>query len=343
MSVLHVTSAREWRGGENQLALLLHHLPEEWRGTLAAPANSAFAARLGGVLPVLPVRSAGFGDIRSVLALRQLIGSGAYRLVHAHTSPAHASALLARLGTGVPLVVSRRNAFRAKGGWKYEAVDRFITVSRAGREKLLAAGVAGERIAVIPDMVEKPAFACEPSGPVVVCVAALSVEKDHETLLRAWRDVEHAASQARLRLVGEGPLRARLEAMALALGLRRVEFLGERPAAADLARARLAVLTSREEGLGSAICLAQTMGVPAVVTDAGGLPEAIEAGRTGIVVPAGDAQAVAHAIIELLENGEMREAMGRAAALRAAMLFDPARNATAHIEVYQDILSGLGR
>lgn len=340
MSVLHVTSAREWRGGENQLALLLRHLPDPWRGTLAAPVNAQFAERLDGVLPVLPVRAAGFGDIRSILALRQLIASGAFRVVHAHTSPAHAAALLARLGTGVPIVVSRRNAFRARGGWKYEAVDRFITISGAGRDRLVDAGVAPARISVIPDMVEAPSFSAASSAPLVVCVAALSPEKDHETLLRAWQRVEQAMPEARLQLVGEGPLRAKLAGLVSLLRLQHVEFLGEMPAAAGFAKARLAVLTSREEGLGSAICLAQAMGLAAVVTNAGGLPEAIEDSMSGIVTPAGDVAAVGEAIIRLLRDDRLRDRMGRAAAQRAAELFDPARIAAAHVDVYAQLTTG---
>src|SRR5690606_36395485 len=108
---------------------------------------------LDGVLPVKPVRSAGIPDLKSALALRRLIGTGRFRLVHAHTSPAHATALLALLGTGLPLVVSRRNACGASGGWKYRRPASFITVSEAGRSALEAAGVDPDRIAVIHDMV----------------------------------------------------------------------------------------------------------------------------------------------------------------------------------------------
>ena len=175
---------------------------------------------------------------------------------------------------------------------------------------------------------------------VVVCVASLSNEKDHETLLRAWQQVEQHCPQARLRLIGEGPLRAELAALIASLKLRQVELPGEMPAVGAFANASLAVLTSREEGLGSAICLAQAMGIAAVVTDAGGLPEAIDDGRTGIVAPVGDPDAIGDAIVRLLRDDGMRARFGLAAADRAAVQFDPARIAAAHVDVYESVLSG---
>jgi glycosyltransferase involved in cell wall biosynthesis len=170
---------------------------------------------------------------------------------------------------------------------------------------------------------------------MVLCVAALSEEKDHATLLRAWQVVERERKDAYLVLLGSGKLRTALEALATALDLKGLVWLGDRANVLDFIHGSdLVVLTSQSEGLGSALCEAQAAGKAVVATRAGGIPEAIEDGVTGLLAAPAAIGEIATAILTLLADPARRERLGRAGRLRALRLFDPASTAAAHASVY---------
>lgn len=161
-----------------------------------------------------------------------------------------------------------------------------------------------------------------PDGaPLVVCVGRLVARKGQDVLIEAWPAVLRAHPEARLLLVGEGPLAARLTRRVQALGLgERVRFAGgidwrELPAhhaAADLfampCRTRLGGLDV--EGLGIVYLEAQACGVPVLAGDSGGAPEALLPGRSGEVVDGREPGAVAAAVSRLLADPAALRAMG---------------------------------
>jgi len=236
MSVLHLWHSRGWRGGENQFRLLAGHLAEPWRGHLGAPAGSELARRLDGVLPFHAIACNGLFDPGSALAVRRLISRHGVRIIHAHDAHALSTAILARIGTGARLVVSRRNAFPIKSGWKYRAADAVVAVSSATADELTKVGVPADRISIIPDAVDlaeldaahPERLGAGPSETIVLCVAAFSAEKDHATLLRAWAEIEKLHPEAQLHLAGSGKLEEELRRLAASLSLERVRFLGWR-------------------------------------------------------------------------------------------------------------------
>jgi L-malate glycosyltransferase len=126
-------------------------------------------------------------------------------------------------------------------------------------------------------------------------------------------------------LVGDGPERAGVEALAASLGLsRRVAFLGERPDLGPLfSQADLFLLPSEQESFGLAALEALASGVPVVASRVGGLPEVVRDGTTGRLVPPHAPQAIAAAVLELLDDEPRRAAMGRAAREDAATRFRP--------------------
>ncbi|MCG6114769.1 MAG: glycosyltransferase family 4 protein [Mesorhizobium sp.] len=348
MSVLHLWHSRGWRGGENQFRLLAGHLADSWRGHLGAPAGSELARRLDGVLPIHAIACNGLFDPGSVLAARRLISRHGLKLIHAHDAHALSTAILARIGTGARLVVSRRNAFAIKSGWKYRAADAVVAVSSAAADELMKAGVPANRITIVPDAVdlaELDAASPErsglgPSETIVLCVAAFSAEKDHATLLRAWAEIEKLHPEAQLHLAGSGRLEDELRRQAAALSLERVRFLGWRNDVAALIKgADIVVLSSRAEGLGSSLCEAQAAGKAVVATSAGGIPEAVEDGETGLLSPPGDAQALAEHLKVLLADPDRRKSMGEAGRARARICFAPEAIAGAHAALYASLLS----
>jgi glycosyltransferase involved in cell wall biosynthesis len=180
-----------------------------------------------------------------------------------------------------------------------------------------------------------------PAGaPVVGNVAALTDHKDHATLLRAARIVLDRAPQARFVIVGDGELRPRLRELhrQLALGEGCV-FAGFRDDVDRLLPAfSVFCLSSHMEGLGTSLLDAMAFARPVVATRAGGIPDAVEDGVTGRLVPPRDPAALAGALLELLADPARRQAMGRAGRRRFEERFTADRMVEATLAVYDEIV-----
>jgi len=342
MNLLHLSSEKGLRGGENQLLLLAGRTKpgiSEWYGV---PRGSGLSSALPASATTLPVNCRGLLDLGSIATIRTLARSEDIDLIHAHSNRAHKTAAAAKLGRRQRLVVSRRNAFRCRGGMVYQAADYFITISEAGRRALRAGGIAADRISIIHDAVDEPALdAAQPErlglgedATLILCVAAFTAEKDHNTLLNAWQLVQKKCPQAHLVLAGDGPDLARIRAQAD--GLSRVSFLGWRNDVASLIKgADIVALASREEGLGSSLCAAQWAGKPVVATTAGGIVEAVSDRETGLLSPPGDAEQLARNLITLSEDSALRRGYGEAAAARARSMFSLDTFHARHLEIYR--------
>ncbi|HEV8194854.1 MAG TPA: glycosyltransferase family 4 protein [Ktedonobacterales bacterium] len=149
----------------------------------------------------------------------------------------------------------------------------------------------------------------------VVCVSQLRYEKGVDVLLQAWRLVRRCAPQARLHIVGDGPLHPYLVRLAAALGIAdSVQFVGEQSdIPAQLRRASLAVLASRTEGMPNALLEAMSCGLPCVATRVSGSEDAIEHGVNGLLVEPEDYQGMANALLMLLRSPVLAREYGLAA------------------------------
>jgi len=161
--------------------------------------------------------------------------------------------------------------------------------------------------------------------PVVLAVGRHVAQKGFDTLVHAWAEVTRALPHARLRIVGDGPLRAAHEQLAHELGVAdSIEWLAPTREIERLYRsAAVFVLSSRYEGMPLALLEAQALGVPAVSFDCPTGPGEIVTPQTGRLVPPGDAKGLAAALVELLSSPELRERMGQAAIARSRELFGP--------------------
>jgi glycosyltransferase involved in cell wall biosynthesis len=146
---------------------------------------------------------------------------------------------------------------------------------------------------------------------------------------------------AQLLLAGQGDRRPALEAQAAAAGISHaVTFLGfVSDVRVVLAAADVFAMPSLSEGLGVAALEAMAMARPVVATDAGGLPESVIHGETGLLVPAGDADALAEALMALLSDRQRARAMGEAGRQRALAHFDCAPIVDRVIALYHEVLS----
>ena len=227
----------------------------------------------------------------------------------------------------------------------------FIGVSRFIVERLERLGFPMERtrlhyIGVDPDAFERRA---EPTAePVVLHVARLVEKKGTEYLLDAFAQIARKHRRARLVVIGAGPLREKLARRAAELEIApRVSWLGAAPHAevrAWLQRAAVLCLPSctaangDAEGLGQALLEAAASGVPVVATRHGGIPEAVEDGRTGYLVPERDAAALAGALDVLLASEALRCSFGDAARRLARERFDLHRQTRGLEQLYEGVL-----
>jgi glycosyltransferase involved in cell wall biosynthesis len=182
------------------------------------------------------------------------------------------------------------------------------------------------------------------SRSYVLCIAAHNEKKALDVLLKAFAEIVGAHPDISLRLVGDGPLRPRLEDRAKALGLRdNVEFLGERSReeVARLLRACLFfVLPSRAESFGLVLCEAMASRKAVVATAIGGIREVVEDGKSGLLVGPEDPRALARAMGTLLEDDAQRESMADAGYKRVLEHFGLARMGDRYLNLFSSLIQG---
>ncbi|HEM46459.1 MAG TPA: glycosyltransferase family 1 protein, partial [Alphaproteobacteria bacterium] len=295
----------------------------------------------------------GLGALGFPARLRACVDEAAPDLVHAHLF--HASAAARLFIRGRPIISHVHVEERRVRG--YMTVERLLAgraaaqvcVSEAVAAHIVRkAGVGRDKIRVIRNAVELSRFrnlsaksaAKErlglPAAPLVGCVARLDRQKGIRFLLQAFARLRE--DRTYLALVGDGPLRPRLEAQAASLGVGdRVIFAGEVPDVAPwLAAFDLFALPSLWEGMPLALGEAMASGLPVVATAVSGTPEMVSDGATGLLVPPGDPDALAGALGRLLDDGELSARLGAGAAGWATSHLDPGRMADEVMEVYRD-------
>jgi glycosyltransferase involved in cell wall biosynthesis len=305
------------------------------------PPGCAFRA-----LPFGPVSGEGggigarlIGLGRAVRALRRLLREFRPEAIHAHESAPALVALLARIGTGIPLAVTFHGADPARlAGFARIAgrAERVVALSDRSARALAQAGVAEARLrrlglGLSPPPAADPAAVAAlraqylgPGGRVLVLtLARIAHQKGIDILIETAAQVRAARPDLRFVLAGDGPLRAEMAALSAARG-DPVLFAGRTDAPhLALAAADLLLLPSRWEERPFVIGEAFQAGRPVVATDTGGVAELVDP-ATGRVVPPGDAGALAAALLGLLADPAALTRMGEAARTAARdPRFDP--------------------
>lgn len=291
-------------------------------------------------------------------ALAGLLRREACDLVHAHMYASGMAAALALLGSPVPLVLTehseavwRGRRARWAGRWLYQRAAQLIAVSPAIRQRLVEQDSAPpERVTVILNALAAP---CAPVGapaavvagpatrPRVGVVARLQPEKGVEYFLEAAARVAPHRPDVQFVVVGDGPLRHALPARARALGISaQVHFLGFCLDAPTLIGALdLLVVPSLSEGTPLVILEAMAAGVPVVARAVGGIPAQVRHEREGLLVPSGDPEALAQAILRVLQAPVWARQLGDAGRQRVAAQFSQATMLQQLEAVYQAALA----
>ena len=332
MRILHVDTATEWRGGQNQIVLTVEgQLARGHDVLIFANARGQLAARsLKAALPVHQAR-VGRGDLSwsSLRAIKDVVRAFEPDVIHVHESHGILGSLLAArtAPTRPKVIASRRVDFplRFLSRLKYGQMDRVLAVSHAVRDVLLRHGLPPHRIALVPEGVkDRPAALGGPEAllklgvpadaSLIGNVAQLVDHKDHATLIRAAAIVLKRKPDCRFVICGDGPRKEALVSLTRELAVQdQVIFAGFR----DDLDALIPVfdifcLSSHLEGLGTSVLDAMCFGRPVVATRAGGIPDAVVDGRTGRLVEPRDHRALANALIETLNSPATLKRFGAA-------------------------------
>jgi glycosyltransferase involved in cell wall biosynthesis len=297
-------------------------------------------------------------DLRAFLEMKAELAALRPDLVSAHTAKAGWIARAACAGLGIPCVYTPHGLpvggrMPGASGRVFRAAERaasrwmraLICVCEHERELAIASGIAPpERLFVVRNGVRpiSSALLADPgaSPPTIVSVARFEEPKDHATLLRAL--AQTADLEWRLDLVGDGPMEPACRDLAERLGIaRRVRFRGYlRDVGAALAQAQIFALASNSEGLPRSVLEAMRAGLPVAASAVGGVPEAVEDGRTGLLAPARDAAALAAALGRLILDAALRLSMGAAARTACEARFSLPRMIEETEAVYEVALGG---
>lgn len=283
-------------------------------------------------------------DLKTLWTLFCLFRRMRPTIVHTHTSKAGVLGRIAAWLAAVPVIIHTPHGhvfyghFSRPASWLFLQIERtlalvttsFIALTTAEREDHVVRGVGrAEEWTVIPSGIDlarfrsveprpdqRPAlFDCPVDSTLVGTVGWLTEVKGHRRLIEAFARLTPSRPSLSLLIIGTGELHDDLAALASRLGIGdRVRFLGRRDdIPACLAALDLFVFPSQNEGMGRALIEAMAAALPVVATNVGGIPSIIEPGRTGLLVPPGNSEALASAMAELLDDRTRARAIGQAA------------------------------
>ena len=277
--------------------------------------------------------------VQQAIRLIGLFRSERTDVVHSHDAYTSVFATLCARVAGVRGVIASRRSWhsphlqgrimranRVAYRFAHRVVGNSPSVSRLVETE---GGVPASRIVTIPNFLDPQSFEPlsdedrrrllaeigVPSGAFVIgIVARLSAVKDHATLLRAIEMLTPTIPALHCVLVGDGPERGRIEALARELGIAdRVHLAGERPQLPNLhALFDVSVLCSTSEAFPNSVLEAMAVSRPVVATNVGGTPDAVRDGETGLLVPPSDPSRLAAAIRRLYEEPSLRADLGSA-------------------------------
>ncbi len=358
MRVAHIAKVAGISGSENHLLLLLPALRARGHDVRLVmlhegePGAEELAVRLEQAdVPVERLRMRAAVD---PIVLGQLVRSlrrARPDIAHTHLVHADFHGLPAGSLARVPVLVSTKHGFNPfRGGRTFAAADRAVA-RLADVHVAISAGLAryleehegfdATGFEVVHYGIEAaPPAPPPPSEPRLVVVGRLIPIKGHAVLLEAFARAREKVPGLSLSVAGDGPLDQELRATARRLELAdAVSFLGRvSPVAPAFEEAAIVVVPSLGEGFGMVALEAMERGRAVIASDVGGLPEIVEDGTTGLLVPPADAGALAHAIVELAPDAARAAELGSAGRKRALAAFSQDRCTDRIEELYRTAL-----
>ena len=335
MHVVHLSTSRTWRGGEQQILYLCRGLRELGvEQEIICRSGSDAVERFTGagfLCRELPMR--GELDFLAARQISRICRSTSANVIHAHTARAPSLGLLCTMFGRLPLFVSRRVDFPARGNalsrFKYKSprITAYIAISENVKNILIKDGIDPEKIRVaysgidperfrdLPDASDLRQTYATRSRLVIGNVAALVDHKDQGTLLRAVALLKSMDVPPFICLIiGSGEREGKLKSLAfqeLKLTASEVVFCGfQKNILPFFALFDIFVMSSKEEGLGTSVLDAMASGLPVASTTGGGLPEMVDDGEGGFLSAVGDPGSLARSLATLLKDPALRKRQG---------------------------------
>jgi len=357
MRMLYVDLEREWRGGQSQALLTLKGLKERGHEIeLLAARDSPLAVRSAEAgIAVHQVARFGMRAL-AASAVRRLVTSGRFEIVHLNEPHALTAAWLAGAHKQVPLLLSRRIGFplqkNAISRARFAAVRRLVANSKDVAQSLIDCGIAAERISIVNEGVEVPPIRTREQRSsakkhwgvrenefLFGCVSVFVPEKGQRHLIEALPSVRARHPEAKLLLAGDGATRQELEALAKKLGQSEAVLFPGFVKDVEQVYAALEsfAFPSEFEGLGTALQAAMAAGLPCISTTRGALGEVVDAERTALVAEP-NAKEFAAMMLRLIEDEALRKKLGEAGRLEVEQRFSAGGMVENTIQVYEDVL-----
>lgn len=277
-------------------------------------------------------------------------------VVHTHNAYPHFYGTLAARWCRIPVVLNTRHGSRIGTTWKARTwfwlagllADRVVAVSDDAANLCLAdSRLPRQRVARIWNGIDLSRFQFRgpAADPIAISVARLSPEKDFPTLVRAVALAAEVVPELKLKIVGEGPDRQRIEQTIRETGQEaRVELLGERQDIPDLlATAGFFATATLTEGISLTLLEAMACGLPVVATHVGGNPEIVQEDTTGFLVPAANVEALAAALVRMVQSSGRWSELGLKGRQRVEQHFSNTQMVRNYERLYESLLVPSGR
>jgi len=350
LSVLHSESSRGWGGQEVRTLKELKALRTLGHNVeLVCPNDAALGVRARAEgFAVHHARMRAGADVRSMAKIRALLAKRRFDVLNTHSG--HDTLIAGTAGrlAGTPLVVRTRHlALPITSLATYNWIPhRVIAVSHYVRNYLISAGVHENRVDTVYDGIVKPErlvhsslrdeLGLDSSAVIAAIVAMLRGNKGHDELIAAVRPMMIERPNLHVVMAGEGGDFDRLKAMIADFGLiGRIHLLGFRNDINNVLRGcDLFVLPTHQEALGQAFIEAMAMGLPVIGTQVDGVPELIDCGVNGLLVPARDVDALRVALTRLVDDASLRARFGLAGRIKTDRNFTVEVMARETVDLY---------
>ena len=368
MHILHIDTEKTWRGGENQVRLLIEGLKAQGvKNSIAAPPASELAKRMDSTCPVFETSLRGELNLKAARKIAGFCKNHDVSIIDCQSSHAHTIGLMCKqfFLPHLKLVVHRRVDFPPKTGvinrFKYlhKGIDRYIAISKAINEILVQYGVSQEKTVTVPSAVDKDVyqafdkerekarwcakFGLDPQVPLIGQAAAMTEQKGYPTLLDSLVVLKRMGFKFNCLVAGDGHLRNSLESLRVSLNLQDcLSFIGwidEVPA--FLSALDIFAMPSNFEGLGTAALDAIYAGCPVVASSVGGLKESIIHEHTGLLAQVKNSAEFAEQLARLLKDPEFGRKLNTQAKQHCDRNFSLDAMVEGNLKVYQELL-GLG-
>lgn len=363
MKILHFSSAKTWRGGEQQIAYLYEELTkkrlQQWIFCVQDSAMASYC--LQKKMPHFTYQKRFSINPLVAIQLKAIVEKNGIDLVHLHDAHSHTFGFISTfLGNKTPFILSRRVDFPVRDSWlshrKYNhpSIKKILSVSNKVQQILAPAIIDQQKLQVVHSGVDVDRFQHSDKGilrkeygipkaiKVIGNIAAIAPHKDYFTFVDTAEILLKTNQQLKFLIIGgDGGEEALIKAYIAEKKLTDYFILTgfRKDIAQILPEIEVFLFTSKEEGLGTSVIDALACGVPVVATDAGGIPEIIQDGMNGFLASVGNAAKLAEQInYVLLNTGEQDSIIKKGK--ETAQQFSKKRMAEKTYLVYQELIDG---